>query len=92
MKSNRPVYSKSLTGNYWASFVEKALAKHYGTYAALEGGQAVESMICLTGGCVERVGLDGTSPDQVFEVLKKGAGHKLSGCRHRGQGQQGAGP
>jgi calpain len=51
---------------FWVAFIEKAFAKLYGSYEALEGGMPIESMVDLTGGLAERYQL---SEWQMLETL-----------------------
>ena len=41
----------------WVPLIEKALAKMFGSYAALESGQIMEGMSLLTGAPVEQISL-----------------------------------
>ena len=57
----RPLFS-GRTGPGWAALLEKGYAKLAGSYAALDGGRAVESLVEITGGCCERHSLEPPPP------------------------------
>ena len=42
----------------WAAIVEKAFAKIFGSYAALEGGRCIEALVDLTGGVCQQLKID----------------------------------
>lgn len=55
---------------FWAPLLEKAYAKFYGSYGAIEGGQISEAMVDFTGGIVERYNLK-RAPNNLFKIIKK---------------------
>uniref|UniRef100_A0A182J4L5 Uncharacterized protein n=1 Tax=Anopheles atroparvus TaxID=41427 RepID=A0A182J4L5_ANOAO len=69
------LYGRSANRNeFWSALLEKAYAKFYGSYGALDGGTAREAMQDLTGGLTEfyqpkkMVGRE----DQLWEILRSG--------------------
>nr|KAG5689863.1 hypothetical protein BaRGS_002374 [Batillaria attramentaria] len=51
----------------WISLLEKAFAKHHGSYNAVDGGKAVDAFSALTGGVSESVDhKDVTNPDDFY--------------------------
>ncbi|QQP35238.1 Uncharacterized protein FKW44_023402, partial [Caligus rogercresseyi] len=49
------IFAQSESPNeFWIALLEKAFAKMYGSYEAIEGGLPLEAMIDLTGGIAER--------------------------------------
>uniref|UniRef100_A0A182KE23 Calpain catalytic domain-containing protein n=1 Tax=Anopheles christyi TaxID=43041 RepID=A0A182KE23_9DIPT len=61
---------------YWSALLEKAYAKFYGSYGALDGGTAREAMQDLTGGLTEfyqpKKMTDGQE-EQLWEILRSGS-------------------
>jgi hypothetical protein len=55
---------------FWAVLLEKAYAKFYGSFEAIEGGQVSEAMIDFTGGINETYDLD-KAPANLFNIMKK---------------------
>lgn len=48
-KSNRPKFAQAHGNEIWAMLIEKAFAKMYGSYSALEGGQMSWALSAITG-------------------------------------------
>lgn len=88
-RSGHPLHTHARQGACLAfSLVEKALAKHYGSFAVLNGGNTSEALWDLTGCAVEDVKLDGDGASRlspsacaslVSEALKRG---DLVACGH----------
>jgi len=84
-----PLYAHAREGACLAfSLVEKALAKHYGSFAVLNGGNTSEALWDLTGCAVEDIKLDGDGASKVSptacaglvgDALKRG---DLVSCGH----------
>lgn len=55
---------------FWAPLLEKAYAKFYGSYGALEGGWNSEAMVDFTGGVIERFYLN-KAPANLFKIIEK---------------------
>ncbi|PAA81467.1 hypothetical protein BOX15_Mlig005442g3 [Macrostomum lignano] len=56
-EGGRTIYTEPLNGEFWVCLLEKALAKFYGCYEALEGGVIFEALADLTGGVCEDIKL-----------------------------------
>ncbi|RUS84592.1 hypothetical protein EGW08_007619 [Elysia chlorotica] len=71
----RPVFvHSSQTNEFWASLMEKAYAKLYGSYEALKGGQVIDALTDLTGGVTEHYTLRGEHanvPENIVNILFK---------------------
>uniref|UniRef100_A0A182WD04 Calpain catalytic domain-containing protein n=1 Tax=Anopheles minimus TaxID=112268 RepID=A0A182WD04_9DIPT len=70
------LFGRSANGNeFWSALLEKAYAKFYGSYGALDGGTAREAMQDLTGGLTEfyqpkkMVGRE----EQLWDILRSGS-------------------
>ena len=84
-----PLYTHAREGACLAfSLIEKALAKHYGSFARLNGGNTSEALWDLTGCAVEDVKLDGDGASRlspsacatlIGDALKRG---DLVACGH----------
>lgn len=86
----QPVFARPHTGSHgevvlWPLLLEKAFAKMYGSYGAIEAGQVHEALMDMTGGLGEIIGLRGhmgaaTNADNLWARLwhLKRAGHLLT--------------
>ena len=97
--SGLPVFAHAKSRQeLWVPILEKAFAKLYGSYAAIESGQLTDALVCLTAGLPKRLL---TAPrgtrvrDRVFECTPAWSTqlfHKLLdlvGARQDGDGGQG---
>jgi len=90
----RPSFAKSRTSEneFWVSILEKAYAKIYGSYDAIEGGQVSDGLVDLTGGIGDAVRLgdaktrqainDGTLWTRIKNLHS--GGHLLGSGSHSG--------
>eukprot|EP01012_Entosiphon_sulcatum_P014777 TRINITY_DN19796_c0_g1_i1.p1 TRINITY_DN19796_c0_g1~~TRINITY_DN19796_c0_g1_i1.p1 ORF type:complete len:531 (-),score=58.72 TRINITY_DN19796_c0_g1_i1:555-2114(-) len=74
-KGKRPLFAHSKGGNAWISLLEKAYAKFYGCYAAINGGNISEALYDLTGLPVEDVTVSDTGGfwDKLQQEISKGS-------------------
>ncbi|EDS33975.1 calpain B [Culex quinquefasciatus] len=74
-KDRRLIFmSSSQKNEFWSALLEKAYAKLYGSYGALNGGTAREAMQDFTGGITESYRLRSKEPppENLFEVIQSG--------------------
>lgn len=70
-KDGRLIFSRcSDNREFWVALLEKAYAKLHRSYEALEGGQAMDALVDLTGGLAERYDLD-VAPFNLYDILLK---------------------
>lgn len=62
--TTQPLFAKPSGDAAWVLLLEKAMAKHYGSYAALDGGSTLWAFECLTGNYVFKFKLDGSNPEK----------------------------
>lgn len=69
---------------FWPALLEKAYAKFYGSYGAIEGGFPSEAMIDFTGGIIERY-VFRRPPPNLFSIILKSheRGSLISSCVNR---------
>ncbi|CAG0885337.1 unnamed protein product [Darwinula stevensoni] len=77
---------------FWIPLVEKAYAKIHGCYEAIEGGQAMDALVDLTGGLAECYQLSESSLDQRANLFKRLYKSAISGafitCSRKGDWTQ----
>uniref|UniRef100_A0A914D6F2 Galectin n=1 Tax=Acrobeloides nanus TaxID=290746 RepID=A0A914D6F2_9BILA len=57
---------------FWSALVEKAYAKLFGSYEAIDGGMASEALEDFTGGLIELYGTQEKPPEQLMGLILKG--------------------
>ena len=71
IKNGRPLFGKSSDPNeFWSALMEKAYAKLFGNYQAINFGNSIDSLEDFTGGLAQRFYLSALG-DNSFEVLMK---------------------
>uniref|UniRef100_A0A3F2YW24 Calpain catalytic domain-containing protein n=1 Tax=Anopheles dirus TaxID=7168 RepID=A0A3F2YW24_9DIPT len=61
----------SVQDEFWGALVEKAYAKLHGSYEALTNGSGERGMLALTGGITAYYILNGSQPDDLFEIVEE---------------------
>ena len=96
-RNGRLIYLKAKDKNeFWSPLLEKAYAKLYGSFKALEGGLTIEAAVDFTGGIPEMIQLSPLSmpQEQLFHTMMRAcqAGAfmscSMSNSRHQRQGEQ----
>lgn len=64
------IYLKAAEFEFWPALLEKAYAKLYGSYSAIDGGTSTEAMVDFSGGVIERIKLK-PQPPNLFNTLMK---------------------
>ena len=73
-RNGKLIYVRSQDENeFWSPLLEKAYAKFYGSYKALEGGDTIESAVDFTGGVPETMDISNLQMKQeiLFNLLRK---------------------
>ena len=73
-RNGKLIYLRSQDENeFWSPLLEKAYAKFYGSYKALEGGDTIESAVDFTGGVPETMDISNLQMKQerLFNLLRK---------------------
>ena len=78
------IYLKAKDKNeFWSPLLEKAYAKLYGSYKALEGGLTIESAVDFTGGIPEMIDITNMrmSKEELFkQMLKADSNNAFMSC------------
>ena len=77
-RNGKLIYLRSNTPNeFWAALLEKAYAKFYGSYAAIEGGVSIDAAVDFTGGIPQIVkisqDMDQGETQALFHLLELSA-------------------
>ena len=73
-RNGKLIYLKAKEDNeFWSPLLEKAYAKLYGSYRALEGGLAIESAVDFTGGIPEMIDTSNLQMNEqkLFHLMRK---------------------
>ena len=75
MGNGKLIYLRSNAPNeFWAPLLEKAYAKFYGSYAAIEGGVSIDAAVDSTGGIPQIVkinhNMDEEEKQSLFHLLE----------------------
>lgn len=60
----------SKQNEFWSALLEKAYAKLYGSYEALDGGKASDALADFTGGIIEKY-MMANAPKDLFRIMEK---------------------
>ena len=74
-RNGKLIYLSSNASNeFWAALLEKAYAKFYGSYAAIEGGNSCDAAVDFTGGIPQIINIDHHMEEEekqkLFRLLK----------------------
>eukprot|EP00092_Neocalanus_flemingeri_P023966 GFUD01025998.1.p1 GENE.GFUD01025998.1~~GFUD01025998.1.p1 ORF type:complete len:660 (-),score=136.74 GFUD01025998.1:77-2056(-) len=74
-RNGKLIYLRAKEPNeFWSPLLEKAYAKFYGSYAAIEGGISMDAAVDFTGGIPQMINiekdLDEVGSEQLFHLLK----------------------
>ncbi|KAF8785968.1 Calpain-2 catalytic subunit like protein [Argiope bruennichi] len=84
-KKKKLIYSRSSEPReFWVSLLEKAYAKLHGSYEALEGGQAMDALVDLTGGLAEMYVLESAPPHLYNFLLQASTNGAFITCSRKG--------
>ncbi|GIX79364.1 calpain-B [Caerostris darwini] len=84
-KKRKLIFSRSSEPReFWVSLLEKAYAKLHGSYEALEGGQAMDALVDLTGGLAEMYVLESAPPHLYNFLLQASSNGAFITCSRKG--------
>ena len=64
-RNGKLIYLRSKdTNEFWSPLLEKAYAKFYGSYAALEGGVSIDAAVDFTGGIPQVITIQETQSEE----------------------------
>lgn len=88
VRAGKLLLIKAPKSEFWAALLEKAYAKLYGSYDAIEGGVPSEAMVDFTGGVAERFQIRLASQN-IFKILMKAneRGSLITTSKMRNQGK-----
>ena len=79
LKANNDMRIDATEIEFWSPLLEKAYAKLYGSYKALEGGLTIEAAVDFSGGIPEMIDTSRLNRDgdikKLFDVMKKAYEH-----------------